>query len=239
MEENINQASSNVNPQGSSSIPTQTPQPPTPPNPQNSNINYLKTISIGMSIVSFCIGIAVIGYLFASSKNKTSQVSTPKVTSTPKPTTIPTVDPTVSWKTYTNSQYGFSIKYPPSYVCGFSMQNYYDTPHSLNKPVGVFGCSEGELKMTGGVTGDSVTLVIYPKDFEPIYQFSEDRGDTIILADQKVPKRYGLNETIIDFGPIIHNEKTYVFEYDEPYVPNGRADQTNLNLFLSTFKFTQ
>ena len=35
------------------------------------------------------------------------------------PCPTPTQDPTTNWKTYTNSQFGFSLKYPPSVTTGF------------------------------------------------------------------------------------------------------------------------
>lgn len=41
------------------------------------------------------------------------------VTPTSVPTAVPTIDPLAGWYTYTNSQYGYTIKYPP----GWRVQN--------------------------------------------------------------------------------------------------------------------
>lgn len=54
--------------------PTLTP-PTQAPLPKIPSINYLRTIGIGMSIVSFCIAIAVIGYVVVLSKNTTKQIA--------------------------------------------------------------------------------------------------------------------------------------------------------------------
>jgi len=97
----------------------QNPQTPLPVS-QNHNKNYLKVIGIGMSIVSFCIAIAVVGYFLGSNKNKTAKVSAPQITSTP----TPTPDPTANWKTYTNTDYNFSIKYPDTFKIDDNSANF-------------------------------------------------------------------------------------------------------------------
>lgn len=91
-------------------IPVEAPQPSPPASPENSNRSFVKTLGIGLSIVSFCIALAVGGYLLGSNKNALKSVA--QVTPTPTPT--PTPDPTASWKTYNN--FGFSIKYPDKII---------------------------------------------------------------------------------------------------------------------------
>ena len=58
-------------------------------------------------------------YYFGTQKSNifptSTQTSTPVAIGTPTqfvPTDKPTTDPTANWKTYTNTQYGFSFKYP-------------------------------------------------------------------------------------------------------------------------------
>lgn len=88
--------------------PVQPPQSPPPVTPGNSNRSFWKTLAIGMSIVSFGIALAVGGYLLGINKNKSPQAPTSQITSIP----TPTVDPTVNWKTYTNTAFGYQFKYP-------------------------------------------------------------------------------------------------------------------------------
>lgn len=88
-----------------SSIPQQAPiQPETPP--ENSNSNWLRTLAIGFGIVSIGTAIAVGGY-FLGTKNSQSPVQ--KIVTQPSPTPV---DETANWKTYTNTKFGISIKYP-------------------------------------------------------------------------------------------------------------------------------
>jgi hypothetical protein len=68
--ENQNPQTQPIPPQN---IPTE--QPTQAPLPKTPNINYLKTIGIGMSIVSFCIAIAVIGYVVVLSKNTATKTA--------------------------------------------------------------------------------------------------------------------------------------------------------------------
>ena len=54
-----------------------------PPAPSgNSNRSFWKTIAIGMSIVSFCIALAIGGYLFGVSKNKEAEVPNSLISAT-------------------------------------------------------------------------------------------------------------------------------------------------------------
>lgn len=84
-------------------IPVQNFQP-------NSNYNWLRTLTIGFGIVSFCTAIGVIGY-FWTIKNKPveqqTQTALPSITQS-----SPTPDPTANWKIYTDPFYGYSFKYP-------------------------------------------------------------------------------------------------------------------------------
>lgn len=52
-------------------------------------------------------------------KNKTTTPPEPTSTALTQPTPSPTPDPTANWKTYTNTQYEYTIKYPANYLVGF------------------------------------------------------------------------------------------------------------------------
>ena len=100
---------------------TQPPlQPAIPPAPvyqsPNNSYNWFKTLAIGFAIVAFCIALGIIGYILGTRKN--SQVATqPTQKHATQKQQVSVVSPTISnptanWKTYTNTVYGFSIKYP-------------------------------------------------------------------------------------------------------------------------------
>jgi len=71
------------------------------------NSSWLKTFSIGFSIISFGITIAIVGYIVLTTKQDKIPNQRPISIS---PTT--TKDPTANWKTYTNTKYGFLFKNP-------------------------------------------------------------------------------------------------------------------------------
>lgn len=64
---------------------------------------FLAILATILSVVSvFCI------YLFIQVR----ELSLDKVASSPSPTPVVVADPTADWETYTNNEYGFTIKYP-------------------------------------------------------------------------------------------------------------------------------
>jgi hypothetical protein len=84
--------------------------------PQQTN-NAKLIYSIG-GIVLLLLG-TVGGYYLGHSRGKTESTVTPtQTTSTVTPTTVSTAptatDETATWKTYTNTKYGYSFKYPES-----------------------------------------------------------------------------------------------------------------------------
>ncbi len=95
--------------------------PPVQPSEQpkiSSNISWLKTLSIGFSLVSFCIAIGIGGYVLGMQETKPVSQNQQIISPTTKPS--PTPDSTdligANWKTYTNIKYGFSFKYPNNFL---------------------------------------------------------------------------------------------------------------------------
>jgi len=70
---------------------------------------WLKIILFSILGVVLAVGLVFAGYKFGQIK----QVQPgPQPTPTPGLVATPTPDPTANWKTYTNTKYGYSIKYP-------------------------------------------------------------------------------------------------------------------------------
>lgn len=88
------------------------PQPVQPEIPsQQSNSNLLKILSIGLGVIGIGIIIGIGGYLLGTKK---SQLPVQKAVSQVSPSPIP--DPTANWKTYTNTEFGYQIRYPADWT---------------------------------------------------------------------------------------------------------------------------
>jgi hypothetical protein len=88
-------------------LPVEPPEPelPAPSFWERAKINKSKIFVSVLGIFVFA------GAVFGAYKLGQRQVQPPQPTPTPEVAT-PTPDPTADWKTYTNTEYGYSIKYP-------------------------------------------------------------------------------------------------------------------------------
>ncbi len=85
-----------------------------PPIKTASNLSFAKALAYGFVIVSIGISIAVGGYLLGANKSKPQPAT--QISVTPSLSPVPTVDPIATWKTYTNTQSGFELKYPQKFL---------------------------------------------------------------------------------------------------------------------------
>jgi len=212
----------------------QVPQAP-PPIVENSNRNFWKYLGIGLSIVSFCIAIAVGGYLYVASKNAPVKTACtmeaklcpdgtsvgrtgPKCEFSPCPTVTPTPDPTASWKTYTNTTYGFSLKYPAAFIKS-AMEESWSPPDQS------FTIAISYVK----------TLPFYAKTLS---------DDNITVSGQIVRKLVGQEiisdtGTVIQVGPLQSRGNYFIISYSSGAKKADPKDIDTFNQILSTFKFTQ
>lgn len=99
------------------SIPPTVPQNPIqPPIPEKH-----KTPIFLWFLILALVGIAT--YFGYQNWLLRQQVSRPQPTSSSLIATTPTPDPTVNWKTYTNSKFNYSVKYPNSGVARINCEN--------------------------------------------------------------------------------------------------------------------
>ncbi len=109
------------------------PQPtPPPPVPAKTNIKRLTIVAV-LIFLLMAGGLVYLGYqnyqlqqklnqLLEQQANQGQSVSTPTET-----LTSPTPDPTINWKTYTDSTHNFTMKYPSNYVISGKLANSLET----------------------------------------------------------------------------------------------------------------
>ena len=180
---------------------------------------------------------------------------------TPTPIAIPTVDPsvTVNWKTYTNSEFGFSIEYPRNWIleaedramyakqfyiykeklskderCGLHISCLVITPSIGGRGDYMFQIKRSTNKyISDSFTGSRTDYFAY--DNSPYSSY--------ILIDP-TPERPKWPDGVIDILPKILSEKYNDTGLPEPY--NSRLDTVIidnndlkiLNQILSTFRFS-
>lgn len=190
--------------------------------------NYLKTIIFSVLII---ITLSLIAYLVFQNQKLQKQVLYQRVSPTnesPTPKTVSSIsispDETAGWKTYTNSIYGYSIKYPSL----FTTQN----------------LSSG----AGSKEADSSTrnLFIYQSDvLEPYLEryinlevfgtkppYNQGTITEVILNNLTATKIV-IPEAKFDIYSIQLNNKEFI----EIYVSNDLTKKDLANQILSTFKF--
>lgn len=166
---------------------------------------------------------------------------------TPTSTPTPTPDPTASWKTYTNTKYGYSLKYPPSIFTGeanikeevngdvafdyfkLPLSEKGPYPHSINiseDPIGSTTIDDYVKQIRAGdgelpkLTREKI--LIGGKDAEKILGVPSANGQMLIL----VPLNGKLLAIVLNPYHVSETSKV-------------EADWVNdFNLLLSTIKFT-
>lgn len=82
--------------------------------PQRSKSSPMLWVAIGVAILASGIGIGLVAGKYFQPVSSTTSVSIVPPTPILSPTVVPVEegDPTATWKTYTNDDYGFSFRYP-------------------------------------------------------------------------------------------------------------------------------
>lgn len=88
-----------------------TKQTETPTSPEEKKPAKLPVIILSILLI---ISLGISGFLAYQNFKLKRQIT--QLLSTPSPTTIPTTDPTTDWKTYTNPEHNYTIKYPSNYI---------------------------------------------------------------------------------------------------------------------------
>lgn len=194
-------------------------------------------------IVVLIAVLAVGGYLLYNQQTKLTSAPQPTTQSTPAPSVNPTesAEPVdiSNWKTYTNSKYGYSVKYPNNAVYSES-----DYPGKDDK-----GGIVANIAWRYSINGDYIVQIYaYGETVNPGLGilFSMAPRQTILVANQKVDKIVSVdgegNEGWVWIGPLKNNGNNFLFSYtalaEDPTKPVQKFDKTTFNQILSTFRFT-
>lgn len=165
--------------------------------------------------------------------NKTSNIS--QTTQLPAPTQplptylpTPTADPTANWKTYTNSKYRFTIKFPPN------MQDTHGDSYDLR-------LENGEILITFGIFGVPKEKAIKELAVNGFcFAKKEDVSETKIngIATYRTEKVFNDNNICLD--ALINLNTEDMDSYDVLDIQAKATNQNGVRLFnqiLSTFKF--
>lgn len=179
---------------------------PIPPEQSKSPVNWKWIL-----IVVIAVFISATTTYFIA-KSKSTQLPTSKTSTTPQPTAIP--DPTTNWKTYTNSKYSFSLKYP---------QNFSEESQGKENPVA--------LQLSDGQR--SINFII----FTPKTNIQTPTNAEEITIDGQSAKKFVQSEPNSQVEVHI-NYGDYLYQIIMPI--NNETKTQDLILFnqiLSTFKF--
>lgn len=169
------------------------------------------------------------GYLIYSGKiNLNKSQLTPVQTTQPSPS-----DETANWKTYSNLESNYSIKYPN--ILNYRTSNYQREDRKVNADI--FSPVDQSYE---------ITIISYSKEAIPSLEFNATTTNEklINISGQKVKRKEGIEVvsekgTVIHVGPIEHPDRNYLIIYTSG---NNIAEENSLRTFdqmLSTFKFIQ
>lgn len=240
----------------SSPQPPFLPQPPPLPIPPKSSHLVLLIAGLTLFLGGLGGGFVVSQYL-ASPKPKIEPIAQIVDVPTPTPTSIPTPDETANWKTYTNTKYGFSFKYPMNFdstCCGISgpvlgkpemiivLADPATGAQGTDMPfngLGIYIDSVVDFTSADGFTsyiyGQKASLIKNYKDFmdkEPI----NGKSNTVMVAGVKGEALEGLAwwSNKIIYVPFPDNKKVIVIVRADA---SKDSFDTMFNQILSTFKF--
>ncbi len=221
------------------------PQPtisPTPPAPKPS-------ILLAVLSIFLCISLAGIGLLAYQNMQLQKQIislqSQPTPTPLPAETLVKEGDPTANWKTYTNSKYNFTFKYPDNKRVVFDTIGY----GVLSRPtvVSIFLYSnEFQMpKFNTGFKGElTFSITVVPTPDNDIVNWVKDEGRLTWIYDARVEKsvmdnlpgytfikqKKGLNKLVVTN----HNNNLFLIN---AYGESKYAINDVFGQILSTFTF--
>ncbi len=229
------------------------------PNPlaKNPNVHTHKVFAaVGLILIGVIIAVAGIWY-YVENQTRTNNTADTAVdeTTTTKVSTSSTkaetkteekTDKTADWKTYTNSTYGFSIKYPTDWsyndADSYAKQSCEPGP---DIPQGLILFGSKNLNCVGvahmSLWDEKVEFVVYSTTkFDPLKAISGEQYSDIVVDGQPAVKNF---KTATSEGPrcdctriyVNNGAKGFMIEFVNKDL-QGNHDST-YDTMLSTFKF--
>jgi hypothetical protein len=213
------------------SLPTSQilPASPMPPAPKK-----VSGILITGLILLFISVLALVVYYFYQTNQLRVNVSTPTPNVTVAPTPTATTNPTADWKTYTNTKYNFSLKYPLEYK--------YEEKSYSKAANGIYSYTQITLANIDDFNPEpigrpSIMLTIIDSIShanDSVYNNSTSSGSISANNIQADVRQSATGEEVVVFTK---NNSTFEFT-----LSNSSEDSTlksNLDQILSTFQFTE
>ena len=210
--------------------------------------SWFKIVLFSILGIILAAGLVFAGYKLAQLK----QVKPgPQPTPTPVVVATPTPDPTANWKTYTNTKYGYSIKYPPE------MESKKLEPSAAFGPIGltahnfiVWGPTQ--KPETEFYDGLAVTLGMMTNPEElSLREFADQRSQPVEIGEREsfeeiqVGNLKGFKAVGVGLGRFTHIFLPYktadkVVQIIATWGGEKKKEyQDTFNLMLSTFKFLE
>lgn len=210
-------------------------------------------------VIVFAVG--TIGYFSFIKKPApiAQQTPTPAQTNNSVSSTPTQKDETANWKTYQNSKYSFSLKYPSTWILEESSQSATDSTgvivwfrspetaqlvkeqkihpgHSVNLKISFWPSINNEFARGGGSIGDKnySSLADYFAD-KNAFQSTRKIGDIIIAGQNAYEVSIGGNG--VNYGVMIEHSGIYELSFDTAW-DKSELGSTEKQI-LSTFQFTK
>lgn len=227
-------------------------QPDQPTAPPTSQQGSKKPLIIAVGIILVLLVVA--GWYLLSKKPDTKISSTPKSSISTSPKSKVNADETANWKTYTDSQNDFLLKYPSAWtqrtnlaITGMGQLDKHELATFIDqKPFG-YGITIGLYNEYLNLSAD---------DFVKNYFYEKPQDDFDRKFNERVLQSYsiktatkndvtmsiinGLENISGRFGQAvwIQNKKDAIFILSNSSVNKPDEDEKTFNQILSTFKFT-
>jgi hypothetical protein len=208
-----------------------------------------KNLILGLLIGTTLIGSAIVAFYFFQLKNVTPSlpVKLPKVDlSLPKKAT-PSAKKgeTKNWKTYSNSELGFSIKYPDKWFYNdatkYTSENC-EAGASIDEKTVLFDRKNLRCKGVGhfGLWPAEFVVYVSPTEWDPLENITAEKYTSITIDEEKGVKNF---RSATSEGPrctctriyLNHNSKGYYIEFSNKDL-KGKYDPI-YDSILSTFQF--